>query len=148
MKKVLGIFIVILMFASCGTNSKNSKNSDSTDKKDVPVDIIGKYTILKLDSLNLNDYDFGNKIPLIAFDNEKKTYSTNIGCNQISGKYEIDRSDIKMYLGVSTMMACPDDLEKRYIKALSEVDNFIIEDFQLKLYKNEDLRIVLLPTKR
>jgi|LGVF01.2.fsa_nt_gb heat shock protein HslJ len=156
MRNILVFLFLATLTVSCGSNNKNESTDDA---KEINVDeiksnstthssIVGKYTIFEFEGEKMADRDFGNKTPMMVFDGEKSNYSTSIGCNQIGGKYEIDDSKIKFLPGMSTMMACPDDLESRYSKALSEVDNYKVENFLLKIYKGDELKIVFQPLKR
>ena len=150
MKKILGLLLLAAITFSCTSNSSKAEENKEI-KKEVQakkVDISGKYTILELNGVNLKSKDFGKKMPMILLDGEKMSYSTNIGCNQIGGSYTLEGNSIKFLSGMSTMMACPDKLEANYILALSEVDNYKIENFMLKAYKGDELKIIFQPLKR
>jgi len=150
MKKVLGLLLLAAITFSCANSGSQKKESKEVKKevKAKKVEISGKYTILELNGVNLKDKDFGNKMPMMLLDGEKMRYSTNIGCNQINGKYTLEENSIKFLPGMATMMACPDDLEANYLSALSEVDSYKIENFMLKVYKGDELKIVFQPLKR
>ncbi|MCK5781096.1 MAG: META domain-containing protein [Flavobacteriales bacterium] len=142
-----------IFLASCGTKKIDESKNDITENsissmKNSNSEVYGKYTIIELNGENLKEHDFEERTPMMAFNKENTSYSTNIGCNQISGKYEIDETTIKFLPGMATMMACPGNLEDRYLKALSEVNEYKIEDFKLKMYKDEKLLIVFLPLRR
>ena len=66
----------------------------------------------------------------------------NAGCNTIIGKVEVDDSNITFSEIISTEMACPGDLEQRFLTALKMVDNYKIEKLRLFLYEGEAERLV------
>jgi heat shock protein HslJ len=74
----------------------------------------------------------GSEIPynttenFILFDASTKQMSTKVGCNSISGSYQIvGELGLKFESMLSTLMACPNNnLEDEYTEALRTVDNF------------------------
>ena len=157
MRNLLAILFIVTIMSSCGNeaDSKSEKQTtpavENKEVKATPVkvlEVVGKYSILEIEGESLKGNDFGKKSPMIEFDNKNKKYSTNVGCNQIMGKYELDGSTIKFSAGISTLMACPNDLEAKYLKALGEVDNFTIENFMLKVYKGDELKVIFQPLRR
>jgi len=148
MKRVLAIVLMATLTFSCANDAKETKEVNTTEVKVKKIDISGKYSILELNGESLKDKDFGGKMPMMILNKEEMKYSTNIGCNQIGGKYTIENNSIKFLPGMATMMACPDDLETKYLKALGEVDNYKIENFMLKAYKGDELKIIFQPLKR
>lgn len=74
----------------------------------------------------------GSEIPynatenFIVFDASTKQMSTKVGCNSISGTYQIvGELGLKFESMLSTLMACPNNnLEDEYTEALRTVDNF------------------------
>jgi len=150
MRGIFALLLVVAVTFSCSTagNKPTSDKKQTIEKAPAKMEISGKYTIFSLNGENLKDKDFGGKIPNMIFNKEEMKYSTHIGCNQIGGKYTQEESSIKFLPGMSTMMACPDNLEADYLKALAKVDNFKVENFMLNLYGGDELLIVLQPTKR
>jgi heat shock protein HslJ len=150
MKKGLGLLLLAVVTFSCASNNskEEKKKKEVAVKKVKEANISGKYTIFEVNGENLKGRDFGKKTPMMLLDNEKMNYSTHIGCNQINGKYTLKENSIKFLPGISTMMACPDNLESNYLKALNEVDNYKIENFMLKMYKGDKLKLVFQPLKR
>lgn len=141
--------IVAITFSCSISDKKMSDNKkEIVESTSVKTDISGKYTIFEFNGESLKDKDFNGKMPMLMLNDENMTYSTNIGCNQINGKYTLENSAITFLQGMTTMMACPDDLESEYIKALGEVDNYKVENFMLKVYQGESLKIVFQPMKR
>lgn len=150
MKNLFAILIVVSSLLSCSITEKSIANSNEkvAESNSNEVIISGKYIILELNGESLKDKDFGDRLPIMFLDNKKKSYSTNIGCNQINGNYTIENNNLKFMPGMATMMACPDNLEFDYLKTLGEVDNYKIVDFKLQVYKGDDLKIVFLPLKK
>ena len=61
----------------------------------------------------------------------------NTGCNTINGKVDIDNNHISFYEITTTEMACPGDLEQRFLSALQKVNNYKIEKLKLYLFEDE-----------
>lgn len=62
----------------------------------------------------------------------------NTGCNTINGKIDIDANKISFYDVSTTEMACPGDIEQRFLSALQKVNKYKIEKLKLHLYENEE----------
>jgi heat shock protein HslJ len=76
-------------------------------------------------------------LPVIeVYVNEKRIHG-NTSCNTIDGKVEIDKNNIKFSEIITTEMACPGDIEQRFLSALSNVNNYKIEKLRLYLFENE-----------
>lgn len=150
MKNLFVILIIVSALFSCSSTEKSitKSNKEVVESSSNEIVVSGKYIILELNGENLKNRDFGDRMPIMSFNSEQKLYSTNIGCNQINGSYTIESDSLSFLPGMSTMMACPDDLEFNYIKTLGEVDTYKVEDFKLLVYKGGELRIVFLPLKK
>ena len=150
MKRVFVLLMIATITFSCSSSDKNISDNkkETVESTSAKTDISGKYTIFEVNGESLKDKDFGGKIPMLMLNGENMTYSTNIGCNQINGKYILENSTITFSPGMATMMACPDNLESEYVKALGEVDNYKVENFMLKVYQGDLLKIIFQPMKR
>ncbi len=67
----------------------------------------------------------------------------NAGCNTINGKVIVNENKIAFSEIITTEMACPGDIEQRFLTALQNVDNYKIEKLRLYLYEGEEERLVL-----
>ncbi len=76
-------------------------------------------------------------LPVIEIYPEEERLHGNTGCNTIDGRIEIDGSKIKFLDLVTTEMACPGDLEKRFLSALQRINNYKIEKLRLHLFVDE-----------
>jgi heat shock protein HslJ len=72
---------------------------------------------------------------------EKRVHG-NAGCNTINGKVEVDGSNITFSEIITTEMACPGNLEQRFLTALQSVDSYKLEKLRLFLYEDEEERLV------
>jgi heat shock protein HslJ len=61
----------------------------------------------------------------------------NTSCNTIDGKVEIDKNNITFSEIITTEMACPGNIEQRFLSALRKVNNYKIEKLRLYLFENE-----------
>ena len=153
MKRVFAFLLLATIMVSCGSNNKSSSTNEgnkdkATEATATTMEISGKYTILELNGSKLDKNDIGDDMPTMVLEGDSMRYSTNIGCNQINGSYTLKGDSIKFNPGMMTMMACPNSLEASYVVALEQVDNYKIEDYMLKVYQGELLKIVFQPLKR
>ena len=150
MKRVFALLILATIMISCGSN-KETKDQSKSETPEAPaktMEIDSKYTILELNGEKLNKENIGDVMPTMVFDKDSMRYSTNIGCNQINGSYTLEADSIKFLPGMMTLMACPNSLEASYLIALEQADNYKVEDFMLKVYQGDLLKIVFQPMKR
>ena len=73
---------------------------------------------------------FPSKKPTIAFDLKENRVSGNNSCNQYFGKLQIEGNKINFkdaMMGM-TMMACPGEGDKIYMKTLEKIDSYAISD--------------------
>ena len=75
-------------------------------------------------------------LPMLEIYVEEERVHGNTSCNTIDGKVEIDKNNITFYDIITTEMACPGDLEQKFLSELDKVNNYKIE--KLKLYFYED----------
>ena len=112
--------------------------------KEAGVDV-RLHDIWALESINGEEFIKDNQTnnhPLIEINLKEERLHGNAGCNTINGKVEVDDSNITFSEIISTEMACPGDLEQRFLTALKMVDNYKIEKLRLFLYEGEAERLV------
>ena len=80
--------------------------------------------------------------PVIEIYLEEERIHGNAGCNTINGKVEVEGSNISFSEIITTEMACPGNLEQRFLAALESIDNYKIEKLRLFLYEDEAERLV------
>ena len=76
-------------------------------------------------------------LPMLEIYVEEERVHGNTSCNTIDGKVEIDKNNITFYDIITTEMACPGDLEQKFLSALDKVNNYKIEKMKLYLYNND-----------
>jgi heat shock protein HslJ len=103
------------------------------------------HDIWALESINskqfVKDEHRGNH-PVIEIYLKEERLQGNAGCNTINGKIKVDANNISFSNIITTEMACPGDLEVRFLAALQSVDNYKIEKLRLYLYEGKDERLV------
>ena len=94
----------------------------------------GDYEIIVLK----DNVDLKNEKLTMHFDSTNATVSGFAGCNQYKSSYEIEKNTITLDFPITTRKACPDkmELEKSFMKSLSEVRTFQQDSGQLEL-RNE-----------
>jgi len=126
--------IVIFAVLVIGCSSKEAGNNVNVRLHD----------IWALESINEKEFikDELNNHPVIEIYLKEERVQGNAGCNTINGKAEVDGSNIAFSEIITTEMACPGDLEQRFLTALQNVDNYKIEKLRLFLYEGEEERLV------
>jgi len=140
-KKQLRIFVaflivcIVIIFATlvigCST-------------KEAGVDV-RLHDIWALESINGEEFirkNQTNNHPLIEIYLKEERLHGNAGCNTINGKVDVDGNNISFSNIITTEMACPGDLEQRFLAALESIDNYKIEKLRLYLYEGEAERLV------
>lgn len=78
----------------------------------------------------------------LIFHSKERRLEAKANCNMLLRDYVIRKlSKIKINQGISTLMACPDNLESEFTNALDQADNISIIDKQLTLF-NQNKQIV------
>lgn len=80
-------------------------------------------------------------LPVLEIYVKEERVHGNTSCNTIDGKVEIYENNITFSEIITTEMACPGDLEKKFLSALEKVNSYKIE--KLKLYLYEDDREIM-----
>lgn len=82
-------------------------------------------------------------LPVLEIYLKEERVHGNTSCNTINGKMKVDENEIKFYDIVTTEMACPGNLEQRFLSALDKVTNYKIEKMRLYLF-NDSKEIIIL----
>lgn len=76
-------------------------------------------------------------LPMIEIYVKEERVHGNTSCNTINGKVEIDKNQITFSDIITTEMACPGDIEQRFLSALQRANNYRIEKLKLYLYEDD-----------
>lgn len=72
----------------------------------------------------------------VVFHSENKQIEAKAGCNQLTFGYKIKNGlRLEVTPGISTMMACPDEVEETFKKMMMEADNISVNETTLTLNK-------------
>jgi heat shock protein HslJ len=86
----------------------------------------------------------GRRDAHITFEVASKRFSGNGGCNQINGKYSVDKKEIRFTEVLSTKMSCSDiEFENTFLSTLSTIDRYEVKGTDILLRKNKETRLVL-----
>jgi heat shock protein HslJ len=88
------------------------------------------------------DETFKN-LPMLEIYVEEERVHGNTSCNTINGKVNIDGNKISFLEIITTEMACPGNLEQRFLSALKKVNSYKIEKMRLYLFYDEEEFLVL-----
>ena len=103
------------------------------------------HDIWALESINGEEFIKDNQTnnhPVIEIYLKEERIHGNAGCNTINGKVEVDGNKIAFSNIITTEMACPGDIEQRFLSAIQSVDGYKIEKLRLFLYEGEKERLV------
>ena len=124
------ILTVFISIASCGNSEK--KINEINISENFPN---GNYKIGLI-----NDSNEASSELTIIFNDSLKTVSGYSGCNRFTGSYEINGSNIKIGPLAATRMSCPEEknaVESKMIEALTNANNFLIDDETITLKKDD-----------
>ncbi len=131
------ILCIIIIFAALVI-------SCSTKEAGINVDL-RLHDIWALESINGEEFvkdEPDNNHPVIEIYLKEERIHGNAGCNTINGKVEVDGNNIAFSNIITTEMACPGDIEQRFLSAIQSVDGYKIEKLRLFLYEGEKERLV------
>jgi len=86
----------------------------------------------------------GRRDAFINFDANEKRFTGNGGCNQISGKYRLDKNNIHFSEVISTKMSCEDiAFENSFLAILNSVNKYEMRRNDLLLKRKKEVVLVL-----
>jgi len=102
------------------------------------------HDIWALESINDEEFVKGelSNHPVIEIYLKEERVHGNASCNTLNGKVVVDGKNISFSEIITTEMACPGDLEQRFLTALQNIDNYKIEKLRLYFYEGEEERLV------
>lgn len=122
---ILLLLIATILIIRCSTKE--------TEK----IDVMRLHDIWALESIEgekvIIDESVRN-LPVLEIYVEDERVHGNTGCNVLNGNVEIDEEKISFSKIITTEMACPGDLEQKFLSALQLVNNYQIEKLRLLLY--------------
>jgi heat shock protein HslJ len=132
-KLFLSILLLIIILPGCSTKETEKNN------------IHRLHDIWALESIDGEKIEMDKSIrnlPMIEIYVKEEKVHGNTSCNVINGKVQFDDNKITFSNIIATEMACPGDIEQRFLSALKSVDNYKIEKLRLYLYENEKERML------
>ena len=81
-------------------------------------------------------------LPVIEIYIKEERVHGNTSCNTINSEIKVDESEIKFYVMVTTEIACPGNLEQRFLSTLDKVTNYKIEKMRLYLFDDNNELLV------
>lgn len=123
MKNVISVMMVVLLVGCGATNKVTNKMEDSIYKK---------WELSSLDGKQVRENQ-----PLYLELTKDKKVSGFVGCNRVTGSFEIkNKTQIRFTQLATTRMMCSQsemELERKLIELLNSVDNFNLENRKLML---------------
>jgi heat shock protein HslJ len=132
----LVLCIVIIFFTLViGCSSKETEKTDVMRIHDI-------WALESIDAEKVLIDESIKNLPMIEIYVEEARVYGNTSCNSFNGRVKIDENQITFSELISTEMACPGDLEQRFLTALSSVDNYKTGKLRLILLAGEDEKMI------
>lgn len=126
------IFLIItlltLITVNCSTNESQKMNLNLLHDIWALESIQGEQIIID---------DTIKNLPVLEIYVEDERVHGNTSCNTINGKVKIDGSKITFHDIITTEMACPGNVEEKFLSALNKTSNYRIEKMRLYLFDEE-----------
>lgn len=110
------------------------------------IDISGKWNVTSIDSEVVTVKE-GEPVPFMEFDAVNMKMHGNTGVNIVNGVYTLDGKDLKIEIGMMTMMAGPEEsmaAEQKYLQVAGTVRKAKISGDVLTLYNEEGKAVMTL----
>lgn len=96
------------------------------------------WTLHALEGTEISAQDSLRKVPAIQFDLKNNKVYGNNSCNQFNGSLTVKDNSLSFGQMISTKMACPGDMEARFMDALQRVNSYTVGQGELKLLSDND----------
>ena len=130
MKKIIGFssFIILaLVLTACGGSNAASTSSSTI------TGIVWQWTAMQETAPASQSVVPDPQNYTITF-NTDGTVAIKADCNNVTGNYKMNGSDLTITLGASTLMACGDNSQDTiYLASLSKVTSYAVENGDLQL---------------
>jgi heat shock protein HslJ len=134
------IFLAIVLLGLACNPSSHLSNSTN---KPASSSIDGKWILLELNGIKVNDAELQNERPGLEFNTTEKRVAGTTGCNRFGAAITITGQTMKMGVVAATRMACAGDLEDRFLKAMGEVNEFKIDNLSLYLMEGNTTKLMM-----
>ncbi|MBE0572920.1 MAG: META domain-containing protein [Ignavibacteriaceae bacterium] len=125
-KDVLLLLLITVIIPNCSS----SKEEADIRLHDIwAIESIESYAVLIDESIK--------NLPVLEIYVAEKRVHGNTGCNTINGEVNIDGNNITFQNIVTTEMACPGNLEQRFLTNLIKVNRYKIEKLRLHLFEDD-----------
>jgi heat shock protein HslJ len=111
--------------------------------KPKPNELSGSYSLVQYKSTSTMTSISGEKTS-ITIDTKNKSFSANVGCNSISGRFNTNKNNIEPMQLMQTEMYCAENkIEEPFVFNLSKVIAYKWKSDQLQLCDKDTVLIVL-----
>lgn len=100
------------------------------------------WTLQRLNGTEITAQDTMRQRPALQFDLKNGKIYGNTGCNQLSGGLSIEGDSLSFASPITTKMACPGDMESRFLDAFAKVNRYDISQQVLRLLHDRDTLMV------
>lgn len=96
------------------------------------------WSLQSLNGTPVDSLEITRDTPALYFDVAGQRISGNAGCNRLNGSMTLQDSSLSFSKVAVTKMACPGDLENRFLDAFNRVDSYDITNAELSLLNGTD----------
>jgi len=129
--------LLLLIVSSCGTTCKMGT------KKQLSAHV-WELNTLNGKVLDINEFRTGT--PFLIFD-KSGFVSGSTGCNNFTGKYELNKTSLSIEAGAMTRMACQGNGETLFLNALKQVKTIQTSKNKITLLNGMEELMTLVPKK-
>lgn len=138
MKNLLFGLLIFSSLSLCSCISKNENRQEPGKSLNEALKL--EKTKWQLVALFVQPIDSNPEHYYLVFDSNNQKIHAKANCNVLNLSYTLsDGNKLNIKDGISTKMACPDDTETRFLKALRETDYFEINNDELYLFKEKQI---------
>lgn len=137
--KIIVILLSFLILNNC--NSAKNKSNLNHEKQNSQSMLNGEYIVKKIFNDDVATYNLE-----LNFVDEDQKINGFSGCNRFMGNYSYSSSNFSVSPLASTRMFCEGDknnIESRFLKALSTINRVKFNDFTIELINNSDIALTL-----
>lgn len=130
--------IILLIIGLAMTSCSGSKNAISKSSESALYDITWELEYLSESQKDFKEM-YPDKNPFIQFKKANTQFSGNTGCNDFGGIYHQKVNAIRFEIQRTTMAYCESGGEEAFLKMLSQINRFAIDNDGKLLLLTDDI---------
>lgn len=103
-----------------------------------------EWNVTSLLGKSLKAEDIMKGLPSLNFSDNGKLFGST-GCNNFTGSFKLDGTELSLDPGAMTKMMCPDNTEQDFLNAINQVTNVKMDENKLNLLNGTNIVMSLEP---